>query len=245
MSFSTDLTGYPVPGVKELPADDPRAREPLYTISEAALFLGMPRGTLRNWVQERSLNRPFVHVVQGESGEPLIPFIGFAEAAVTWILRRASSAQYIRRALAKLQDEIGVEYALASQDLYAHGAKILFDFVDEGGTKRLVEVVSGNAVFRPVVKEGLRRISYERGFVGSLILPKTRRELVSVDPRWASGQPLTINGGARMVDLIRRFGAGESPGALSEDYGVPEEDVLEILRVFYRAPEGPETAEAA
>jgi uncharacterized protein (DUF433 family) len=50
-----------------------------------------------------------------------------------------------------------------------------------------------------------------------------------------------------MIDLIRRFGAGETPGALAEDYGVPENDVLEILRVFYRAPEGPEpeTEEAA
>lgn len=239
MTSSGSQSGYPLHDVKELPASDPRAREPLYTISEAALFLGMPYGTLRTWLQGRSSGRALVHVVEGQ-GEPLIPFIGFAEAAMTWILRQGLSAQYIRKALAKLQDEIGVEYALASQDLYFHGAKILYDYLDEDGIKKLVEVVSGNAVFRPVVEKKLKRLSYSDGFVSGLILPKTRREVVSADPRWASGQPLTIRGGARLIDLIRRFAGGEDPLEVAKDYGVPNEDMLEIIRVFYRAPEGPE-----
>lgn len=238
---------YSLAEVKELAATDVRVSEPLYTISEAALFLGMRPGTLRNWLQGRARSRPLVHVVEDLGRESLIPFIGFAEAAVTWIMRQGMSAQYIRKALGRLQDEIGVEYALASQDLYAYGAKILFDYLGEDGTKRLVEVVSDQYVFRSIVRAGLRRISYREGFASSLILPKTQREIVSVDPRWASGQPLTIRGGARMVDILRRFEAGEFPQALAEDYEVPERDVLEIIRVFYTAPEGPEpeTAEAA
>jgi uncharacterized protein (DUF433 family) len=213
-------------------------------VPEAALFLGMSQSTLRGWLEGRSRSRPFVHVV-GRDGEPLLPFIGLAEATATWILRRGLSAQYIRKALTRLQDEIGVKYALASQDLYLNGARILYDYLDEDGTKKLVEVVSGNAVFRPVVQDMLERITYFDGFASKLILPKTKRELVAVDPRWASGQPLTIRGGARLVDLIRRFGAGESPLTVAEDYGVPMDDMLEIIRVFYRAPEGPETTTEA
>ena len=225
--------------MKELAADDPRASEPLYTIEEAALFLGMKRSTLVDWLQGRSRSRPLVHVVE-DQGRSFIPFIGFAEAAVSSVLRRGLSGQYIRRALARLQDELGKEYALASEDLYLHGSKILYDYLGLDGTKKLVEVTSGNAVFRPIVQEGLRRIDYADGYATSLILPKTRWDVVSVDPRWGSGQPLTIAGGARLVDLLRRFGAGEDPMAVADDYRVPREDMLEIIRVFYRAPEGPQ-----
>jgi uncharacterized protein (DUF433 family) len=236
--------GYSLDGVEELAADDPRASEPLYTIKEAALFLGVKPSTLGDWLEGRSRSRPFVHVVE-DQGEPFIPFIGFAEAAVTSVLRRALSAQYIRKALARLQDELGKEYALASKDLYVHGAQMLYDYLDPDGTKKLVEVVSGNAVFRPIVEQGLRRIVYADGYATSLVLPKTRWDVLSVDPRWASGQPLTITGGARLVDLLRRFGAGEDPLAVAKDYRVPEADMLEIIRVFYRAPEGPEVPRAA
>jgi uncharacterized protein (DUF433 family) len=182
----------------------------------------------------------------GDSGEPFIPFIGFAEAATTWVLRQGLSAQYIRKALAKLQDELGLEYALASQDFYSYGGRILYDYLGPDGTKKLVEVVSGNAVFRGVVKDRMERFRYSAGFASGFVLPKTNRPIVEVDPRWASGQPLTITGGARLVDLIRRFGAGEDPWAVAADYGVPPEDMLEIIRVFYQAPQGPEaTPEAA
>ena len=57
----------------------------------------------------------------------------------------------------------------------------------------------------------------------SLILPATPAELVRVDPLRAAGQPLTIRGGARVVDIIDRFRGGEAPEFIGRDFGVPSD----------------------
>jgi uncharacterized protein (DUF433 family) len=89
-------------------------------------------------------------------------------------------------------------------------------------------------VFTPVVEEHLERITYgDDGWASRLILPSTPMPLVAVDPARASGQPLTIRGGARVVDVIDRFRGGESPDFIGSDFGVPAEDVIELIRAFY------------
>lgn len=232
----SDTAGYPHAGMG-LAKDDARVTEPLYTISEAALFLGQRPSTLRDWVRGRG-SKPIVTSVEDNRGEPIIPFIGFAEGAIAALFKsvKGVSTQYIRKVLRKLQEEMRVEHALASKRLYMYGAKMLFDYVQEDATTRLIEVVSQNAVFRPVVQEKLERITYgEDGWVARLILPSTPREIVLVDPFRAAGQPLTVAGGARIVDLLERFRGGEPPSFIAEDYGVPERDVIDILRAFYKA----------
>lgn len=221
---------------RSLPADDVRVSKPLYTIAEASLFLGQRPSTLRDWVRGGARgSRPIVTSLAGSRGEPIIPFIGLAEGAVASAFRRVPGVktQYIRQALEKLEDQMGVQHAFASKNLYAHGAQLLFDYVQDDGTSRLIEVVSQNVVFRSVVREALRRIEYANGWAARLILPTTREPIVVADPVRASGQPLTLEGGARIVDLIARFRGGEDPSFIARDYAVPEKDVLEILRVFY------------
>ena len=112
--------------------------------------------------------------------------------------------QYIRKALRALQDDaagagIDARYALASQHLYKHGAKVLVDFSKEDDqTRRLFELVSRNMVFTPVVEGHLERITYgEDGWASRLVLPSTPAPLVCVDPIRAAGQPLTIRPSTR------------------------------------------------
>lgn len=226
-----------------LAKDDPRINEPLYTFSEAALFLGQRPSTFREWARGRGASRPIVTAGEENPGGPVVPFIGLAEGAIAALFKsvRGVSTQYIRKALTVLQDQMGVGHALASQRLYVHGARLLFEYVQDDETERLVEVVSQNAVFRPVVQEKLKRITYGKdGWVARLVLPSTEREIVTVDPFRAAGQPLTVEGGARVVDLLARFRGGESPDFISKDFGVPKKDVLDILRAFYQA--APEAA---
>jgi uncharacterized protein (DUF433 family) len=107
-------------------------------------------------------------------------------------------------------------------------------------TRRLFELVSRNTVFTPVVEGHLERITYgEDGWASRLVLPSTPAPLFSVDPTRAAGQPLTIRGGARVADIIDRFRGGESPDFIASDFGVPAEDVIELIRAFYSPqPEG-------
>lgn len=219
--------------------DDIRFRVPLYTLREAAWLLGVPAETLRYWMRGRPTIPPLVTAVEAPRGSPVLPFIGLTESFVVAAFRRSAgfrvSMQYIRRALAAVEADIGIEHALASERLYTDGARLLLEHgKDDAGVAQLAEAVTRNYVFTDVVDSYLRLITFaDDGWAARLILPRTRGEVVQVDPHRASGQPLTIRGGARVVDIIDRFRGGESPDFIATDFGIPQEDILEIIRAFY------------
>lgn len=223
--------------------DNPKFTEPLYTVTEASMYLGLPPKTLWYWVHGRGESEPLIGgAARSRRGEPAVSFIGLSEGMVLRAFRKAGlTMQYIRKALRALQEDatnagIDARYALASQRLYKHGARVLVDYSEDDETRRLFELVSKNMVFTPVVEGHLERITYgDDGWASRLVLPATPTKLVAVDPTRAAGQPLTIRGGARVVDIIDRFRGGESPDFIGRDFEVPAEDVIELIRAFYSA----------
>jgi uncharacterized protein (DUF433 family) len=223
--------------------DDTRFTVPIYTIAEAAQFLGVSSSTYSTWAHGY-VRRPVGRTeVRGESivtrmeaprGFPAIPFIGLAEGMVLAAFRRAGvSLQHIRKAVAVLDREIG-EHALASSKLYTDGAVILYDYArrDDEVLAELTEVVSQQRVFSPIVSEYLKRVNYgEDGWAVTLVSPATPQPVVEVDPARGFGQPIFIHGGSRVEDVIDRWRAGDPLAEVAEDFGAPLEDVEEALRV--------------
>ena len=223
---------------------DERFTVPLYTAPEAARFLGVPTSTFVTWAKgyvRRPLERPpvqgkpIVTSVEAPRNFPTIPFVGLAEGMVLAAFRRAGvSLQHIRKAVAILEREIGVDHALASRRLYSDGAVILFDYADPRGEEQLAgltEVVSRQRVFSPVVREYLTRIEYARdGWARQLASPTTRDRVVVVDPRRAFGQPIFVHGAAPVESVVGRWKAGESIEHVAEDFGVPPADIEDYLR---------------
>lgn len=171
----------------------------------------------------------------GDRGYPSIPFVGLAEAMVLAAFRRSGvSLQHIRRAVAIIEQEVGLEHALASERLYTDGAVILYDYAQMEHDPKLdglTEVVSQQRVFSPVVKEYLRRITYgSDGWAVRLVSPTTERALVLVDPQRSFGQPIFTDGGVRVEDVLDRWRAGEPLAQVAEDFGVPPKDVEDVLR---------------
>ncbi len=218
---------------------------PLYTVAEAARFLGVPTSTFTTWAKgyvrrppgrPAVVGEPIVASAKAERGYPSIPFVGVAEGMVLAAFRHAGvSLQHIRAAVATLEEEIGIEYALASKRLYSDGAVILYDYADETGDVELAgltEVVSRQRVFAPVVEEYLRRIEYASdGWAARLVSPATPRPIVVLDPERSFGQPIFIHGAARVENVLDRWRAGDPLAEVAEDFGVPTEDVEDILRV--------------
>lgn len=225
--------------------DEMRFSAPLYTVAEAARFLGVPTSTFSTWAKGYVRRPPGRTEVRGRriltSTEaprnfPTIPFIGLAEGMVLAAFRRHGvSLQHIRKAVSILEHEIGIEHALGSRRLYATGAAILFDYADARHDEELAgltEVVSRQRVFAPVVREYLKRIDYARdGWAAKLVSPATSRAIVVVDPARSFGQPIFIHGAGRVEDVIDRWRAGDPIVEVAEDFGVPAEDVEDILRV--------------
>lgn len=218
---------------------------PLYTYSEGARFLGVPTTTFANWAKgyvRRQPGRPpsigeaIITSAPAKAGDPSIPFIGLAEAMVLAAFRRAGvSLQHIRAAVAKLEEEIHVEHALASRRVFTDGAVILFDYAGTTSDEKLAgltEVVSQQRVFAPVIRQYLKRIEYAHdGWATSIVSPATDREIVKIDPGRAFGQPIFVHGAARVEDVIDRWRAGDSLTSVAADFGVPVADVEDILRV--------------
>jgi uncharacterized protein (DUF433 family) len=229
-----------------LDTKDPRFTKPLYTVTEAASYLGVPRATLDTWVRGYVRQPAGRKIVRGQAlltsipgGRLTIPFVGLAEGMVLAAFRETGlPLQRIRPALELLDQEMGLAHALASQNLYTDGAEVLFDYATAHGDKqlRLLTVVrTGQRVLHDIIEQYLTRIEYDGGWAARLALPITEERLLIADPERAFGQPIFVHGGARLADVVGRIKAGEDEEAVAEDYGVPLTDVQAALATPTRA----------
>ena len=225
---------------------DARFMVALYTVPEAARFVGVPPSTFANWSRGYRVSPPsrrpvigkaIVTAMRAERNYPSIPFVGLAEALAVAAFRRAGvSLQHIRRAVAVLQREMGIDQALASERLYTDGASVLFDYaMEQGEDELLTHVVTQQRVFSDVVRDYLLRIEYgSDGWPRRIISPVTPRAVIAVDPVRSFGQPIFIHGGVRVEDVLDRIRADERPVDVAEDLGVPVEDVEAVLSAELR-----------
>jgi len=225
---------------------------PLYTQAEASRFLGLSESTFRNWA------RGYHSVVRGRevTGAPIlttlskhgprgpnIPFVGLAEGYALAAIRRSGvPLQRIRPALEQLDTEFGIKHALASEKLFTDGAEVLFDYAektggDEGDAVRDLVVVRNNQrVFAEVVANYLHRIQFDAdGFAMAVPLPGFWKAELIADVRRSFGQPVFRHGGVRLEDAISLFRAERDITVVSEEYGIPREELEDVLAVLIRA----------
>lgn len=229
---------------------DLRFSVPLYTMSEAARIVGVPTTTYATWArgyERRPRGRPIVKgapVVTAfvGSGGASVPFIGLAESLVLAAVRRSGvPMQRVRPALDVLARELGTAHALASRRLYTDGAEMLYDFGNRSHSPEgdaaleLVVVRSGQRVFAESISEYLRRIEYGPDDFARLIhVPGYKTADVVCDPDRSFGKPIFAHGGARVADVLERFWAGDAIHELVSEFGVPEDDLEDALRVASR-----------
>lgn len=210
-------------------------RRALFTLRESAAYLDVPTSTLHQWV--RPSDGPGLVTIFPRAGRSAtVPFVGFAEAYVLSALRHAGvPMQRIRPAVARLSEEFGLEHALASQRVYTDGGELIFDYASASDDDALLTVVrTGQEHLTEVIRGYLKRISYGGdGWAEQIQLPAYAADVI-VDPDRAFGQPLVIHGGARVEDLVDRFRAGDSVSDIAEDFGVPQDDVEDVIRVATR-----------
>jgi uncharacterized protein (DUF433 family) len=223
-----------------LDGDDARLSHAIFTLRETAGYLGVPNSTIHAWARPGAGRSALITVFPRHGAQATVPFVGFAEAYVLSAFRRAGvPLQRIRPAVDALSRTIGLEHALASKRLYTDGAEVLYDYAteaEEGELLELVVVRTGQHQFSEVVRDYLQRITYgSDGWASRLQLPTYRHAEVVVDPRIAFGLPLVMHGGARVEDLVDRFVAGDSVADIAYDFGVPPEEVEDVIRVATRA----------
>jgi uncharacterized protein (DUF433 family) len=214
--------------------DDPRAARPLFTVSEAAGWLAIPRSTLHGWVSGGG-RQPVIQTLPGRRGEAAVPFLGLVEGLVLRAFRRAGvPLQRIRPALDRLDQELGMRHALASDRLAVDGLEVLYDYGarhDPGAIAELVTVRSGQLVIAPVVGEQLRRIRYaDDHWAEQVELPGYAIATVIVNPCLASGRPVLQGSCVPVQDVVHRWVAGDSLAGLSDRFGIDPVVLEDVLR---------------
>ena len=227
---------------------------PLYTVSEAAQYLGVRSSTFRSWAKGylRKTDRaevrgePVVTVLTPRTSHSAsVPFVGLAEGMVLAAIReKRVPLQRIRPALDRLEQELGLKHALASKSLFTDGAELLYDYANASTTepdaaddvRQLVVVRNGQRVFTEIVDRYLQRIDFaEDGYAGLIRLPAYEMAEVVADPNRGFGQPIFSAGGAKVEDALSMFWAGESLADVAAEYGVPADQLEDALRVTTRA----------
>ena len=236
---------------KGLAVAGPRDRriEPRYALAAAARYVGVPSSTLTTWARgytrrfpDRPTIRrgPLIHSVDGRRGEPSVSFLGLTEAMVVAAFRHAGlPMQRIRPAVERLQQEIGLEYALASKRLYSDGAEILFDYAKEADDDEigaLTVVRSRQTVFKPAVQDYLKRLEFDHDqWAMRIYLPITSEKLIAVDPTRGLGQPLFVHGGAPLNSVMSRLRAGDSVPTVAADFDLDATEVRAVRKALAAA----------
>ena len=233
--------------------DDPRFKVPLYTIGQAARIVDVPNSTFATWAKgylRRPPDRPDVTgqpvltcLTPVTRTSPSIPFVGLAEGLVLAAIRRSGvPMQRIRPALDELQRQIGIDHALASQHLFTDGAELLYDYAEQNqagaegiDTRTLIVIRNGQRVFSEVVEQYLQLIRYgSDGYASVIKVPAYRDAEVVADPGRSFGSPVFERGGARVSDVLERFWAGEPLSELSGEFGVPPQQLEDVVRATSR-----------
>jgi uncharacterized protein (DUF433 family) len=224
-----------------------RFEQPLYSVRDAARHINVPRTTFSQWVRgypARPATAIVTHTTSARRRVPTVPFIGLAEGYVLAAFRQAGvPLQRIRPAIDQLQQDLGIEHVLASKSLYTDGAEVLYDYAESAGdtpeaksARELIVVRNKQRAFNEIVDAYLKKIEFGSDKWAQVIhLPQYRAADVVVDPERSFGIPIFARGGARVEVVLSRFKAGESPESLTEEFGIPTNELFDALRVHLDA----------
>lgn len=224
--------------MKPLAADDPR-RVPLFTISEAAKYLGLNYTTLRTWVRPDA-GKALVYSFPKEGNYASIPFVGFAEAFVLAAARRAGlRPDRVRDGVKAIRKEVGLDYALATRRLWMDRVDLLmaYDEPVDATDEDLTRARDRQLQMREAVKHDLELITYGSDDVAQTIqLPIFKKTKVIVDPTEAFGQPIVERTGTRVRDVLALFWADEDMKDIAYDFDLKVAEVEDLIRAQTKPP---------
>ena len=212
---------------------------PTYTLGSAAHYVGVPAGTLRNWVlgwrysTAEGEQSSKALIVPADAKIPLLSFTNLIEAHVLSAIRKVHKVKMhrVRPALDYVERQLGIERPLANESFRTDGASLFIERLDQ-----VVDASArGQPVFRTVLESHLERVEWDHDLAARLF-PFSRSateptaRLVMVSPVIAFGRLAVAGTGVPTATVAGRFIAGESIDELARDYGIDSARVQEALR---------------
>lgn len=218
---------------------------PLYTVQQAAGYLGVASSTVRTWVA--GMDYPVAQKRQGRFKELIdvspekptrLTFNNLIEAYVLTTLRRQHKVPLsaVRNAIANVRTELGDPRPLLSQDFVTDGARIYLEHV--AGLQDVSTKGGKQLAMREVLK-GLKRIERDPRGIAMRLFPyldnPDEPQVISIDPRFSFGRP-TIKDSRVQVEVVADLvNAGETVERVAKEFGVGAAAVRQAVAWHERA----------
>jgi uncharacterized protein (DUF433 family) len=212
---------------------------PNYTIEESARYLHVLPEKIAYWVIGTSNAAPLSSIFSRRPS--LLCFKNLVECFVLESLRNIHglSLQIIRKSLEELRLEKPSKYPLADYQLATRSGRLIY--LDEGGNELICLTRTGQLAFREILFPFLKRVERNEKGIARKLFPFTRKEhlkspieaprFVVIDPTVAFGMPVLVNSRISTAFLLSRKKGGASVSKLAADYGRPEAEIEEALRL--------------
>jgi uncharacterized protein (DUF433 family) len=203
----------------------------LYSITQAATYVRVPRATVRSWVLGRDYavaeGTKFFEPVIRAADPPRLSFRNLLEIHVLRALREVQEIElpHIRHAVLLMEKGLGIEHPLTDQRMRAHGKELFVEYLGN-----LISLRDGQLLLRSL-DEHVKRIDWDNGQPLRLFpFPHTGtdRPLVA-DPRIRFGRLCLVGTSIPVEELQERSKAGESVADIAKDYGQEVESVRRAI----------------
>jgi uncharacterized protein (DUF433 family) len=231
-----------------------RAREPRYTIPEAAAYSGIPVSTVRRW----SLGHVRTYHGQRRRDEPLIQldgsryavplsFLNLLELRFLASYRRRVPLQAIRRALEYAGTALGEERPLLTVDFRTRGRSLFLKFAEEAGEDDavLLDVSRGGQfsidtasekLWPSALDEFMRSVDYDDEQRAAFRWwPLGREKPVIINTLYNGGRPSTAVSGVRTRAIAVHRREGLRLAEIAYDVGATEDEVAAALTFEHAA----------
>lgn len=221
----------------------------IYAMSDVDLYLGLPAGTARRWIDGYHRGRQtYPPVIRAEhSGVDSVTWGEFVETNLLAEYRsRGVSLQRLRPAVQRLRTEFATPYPLASAApfLDVAGRELVRQVQDATGVDRalyLVVVRSGQVVLTDPAQAFADRAEFtgdDRTVTGLRTRPDTPD--VRIDPLRQTGQPVIRS--VPTAVLAEGFRAGTSVAELADLYDLLPDQVIQAIRYEMRTTQAAASA---
>lgn len=214
----------------------------IYVMSDVDLYVGLPPGTARRWIDGYSRGgRTYQPVIRSQqTSDETVAWGEFVETRLLAGYRnREVSLQRLRETVQVLRDQLGTAYPLATATPYLDvaGRELVLKIQEAEGVDRalrLVVVRNGQLVLTEPAQEFADKAVFNaQGRGVSQLRTEDDTPDVRIDPLRQTGQPVVRS--VPTAVLAEGFRAGESVEVLADLYELTHDQVLQAIRYEMRA----------
>jgi hypothetical protein len=172
----------------------------LFTPKDAERLIKVPSGKIVRWLRGHGIgNRRYeaLWAPQVDIGDDRV-YLGFRDLmemrAAHALISHGISAIAVRKAIIIAKSIIGDDRPLSTASFKTDGRRLILEKLTENDEPRLIDLFSGQYVFRQIIERSLKDIDYD-GNVPGRWWPSGRPSGILVDPARSFGQPIDEQSG--------------------------------------------------